>query len=150
MQSDYYLVWISTYMERKQTKYLIQLISHFLVIHMSHGCDLLAALMLFSIMFVNHLINLCSLSFDYAVWIRVPQSLKTAVEAENYSFCGGLHAAGHELLHIVPVYIICNSFDLASECVNPNETRYSRERILLYDSHPGGTRISAQGKDRKK
>nr|XP_043614389.1 uncharacterized ATP-dependent helicase YprA [Erigeron canadensis] len=79
-----------------------------------------------------------------AVWIRVPQSLKTAVETENYSFRGGLHAAGHALLHIVPLYIICNSSDLAAECVNPHDTRYMPERILLYDSHPGGTGISAQ------
>ncbi|CAH1422386.1 unnamed protein product [Lactuca virosa] len=79
-----------------------------------------------------------------AVWIRVPQSIKTAVEMENYSFRGGLHAAGHALLHIVPLYIICNSSDLASECVNPHDTRYIPERILLYDSRPGGTGISSQ------
>ncbi|XP_023761523.1 uncharacterized protein LOC111909963 isoform X1 [Lactuca sativa] len=79
-----------------------------------------------------------------AVWIRVPQSIKTAVEMENYSFRGGLHAAGHALVHIVPLYIICNSSDLASECVNPHDTRYIPERILLYDSCPGGTGISSQ------
>ncbi|XP_071733919.1 uncharacterized protein [Rutidosis leptorrhynchoides] len=79
-----------------------------------------------------------------AVWIRVPQSIKTAVETENYSFRGGLHAAGHALLHVIPLYIICNSSDLSSECINPHDTRYIPERILLYDSHPGGTGISAQ------
>lgn len=79
-----------------------------------------------------------------AVWIRVPQSIKTAVETEKYSFRGGLHAAGHALLHVVPLYIICNSSDLASECVNPHDTRFIPERILLYDSRPGGTGISAQ------
>ncbi|KAI7746160.1 hypothetical protein M8C21_016238, partial [Ambrosia artemisiifolia] len=92
-------------------------------------------------------VNLTLPSYTYesqAVWIRVPQSIKTAVETENYSFRGGLHAAGHAILHIVPLYIICNSSDLASECVNPHDTRYLPERILLYDSHPGGTGISAQ------
>ncbi|KAI3726829.1 hypothetical protein L1987_66635 [Smallanthus sonchifolius] len=92
-------------------------------------------------------VNLSLPSYTYesqAVWIRVPQSVKTAVETEKYSFRGGLHAAGHALLHIVPLYIICNSSDLASECVNPHDTRYIPERILLYDSRPGGTGISAQ------
>ncbi|KAD4888870.1 hypothetical protein E3N88_20943 [Mikania micrantha] len=92
-------------------------------------------------------VNLSLPSYTYesqAVWIRVPQSLKTAVETASYSFRGGLHAAGHALLHIIPLYIICNSSDLASECVNPHDTRYIPERILLYDSHPGGTGISAQ------
>ncbi|CAA2984498.1 ATP-dependent helicase hrq1 isoform X1 [Olea europaea subsp. europaea] len=79
-----------------------------------------------------------------AVWIRVPQSVKTTVETLSYSFRGGLHAAGHALLNIVPLYIICNPSDLASECINPHDARYVPERILLYDPHPGGTSISAK------
>lgn len=79
-----------------------------------------------------------------AVWIQVPQSVKIAVEIKTYSFRGGLHAAGHALLNVVPLYIICNSSDIASECVNPHETRYVPERILLYDPHPGGSGMSAQ------
>ncbi|CAK9147912.1 unnamed protein product [Ilex paraguariensis] len=86
-------------------------------------------------------------NFSYesqAVWIRVPQSVKTAVEITNCSFRGGLHAAGHALLNVLPLYVICNSSDIASECVNPHDARYAPERILLYDPHPGGTGISAQ------
>ncbi|GMQ11009.1 hypothetical protein CsSME_00053793 [Camellia sinensis var. sinensis] len=79
-----------------------------------------------------------------AVWIRVPQSIKAAVEIKNLSFRAGLHAADHALLNVIPLYIICNSSDLASECVNPHDSRYVPERILLYDQHPGGTGISAQ------
>ncbi|KAL8492390.1 hypothetical protein ACS0TY_023834 [Phlomoides rotata] len=77
-----------------------------------------------------------------AVWIRVPQSVKTAVDTSLYSFRGGLHAAGHALLNVVPLFIICNQSDLASECANPHDNRYVPERILLYDPHPGGTGIS--------
>ncbi|CAI9113370.1 OLC1v1013955C1 [Oldenlandia corymbosa var. corymbosa] len=79
-----------------------------------------------------------------AVWIRVPESVKLAVETLNYSFRGGLHAACHALLNVIPLYIICNPSDLASECVNPHDARYAPERILLYDPRPGGTGISAQ------
>ncbi|XP_016545610.2 uncharacterized ATP-dependent helicase YprA isoform X2 [Capsicum annuum] len=79
-----------------------------------------------------------------AVWIQVPQTTKTAVESLSYSFRGGLHAAGHALLNVVPMYIFCNSSDLASECVNPYDSRNVPARILLYDPHPGGTGISAQ------
>lgn len=42
------------------------------------------------------------------------------------------------------MYIVCNSSDLASECVNPYDSRNVPERVLLYDPHPGGTGISAQ------
>ncbi|GMH17030.1 hypothetical protein Nepgr_018871 [Nepenthes gracilis] len=79
-----------------------------------------------------------------AVWIRVPQSVKLTVEKANLSFHAGLHAASHAVLNIVPLYIICNSSDLASECANPHETRYFPERILLYDPSPGGTGLSMQ------
>ncbi|KAK6795347.1 hypothetical protein RDI58_008800 [Solanum bulbocastanum] len=79
-----------------------------------------------------------------AVWIQVPQTIKTAVETLNYSFRGGLHAACHALLNVVPMYIVGNSSDLASECVNPYDSRNIPERILLYDPHPGGTGISVQ------
>ncbi|KAK6261775.1 hypothetical protein QUC31_007591 [Theobroma cacao] len=78
-----------------------------------------------------------------AVWISVPQSIKTVVE-KKYSFCAGLHAACHAVLHVVPLYIRCNLSDLAPECPNPHDTRFFPERILLYDQHPGGTGVSKQ------
>ncbi|RVW20655.1 ATP-dependent helicase HRQ1 [Vitis vinifera] len=84
-----------------------------------------------------------------AVWVRVPQSVKTAVEIHRFSFRAGLHAASHAVLNVVPLYVICNSSDLAPECSNPHDTRYIPERILLYDPHPGGTGFSAQASDMK-
>ncbi|XXG47426.1 hypothetical protein AAC387_Pa02g2078 [Persea americana] len=83
---------------------------------------------------------------DLAVWIRVPQSIKTAVLLQDLCFRAGLHAASHALLNVVPMYIMCNSSDLGSECANPHDTRYIPERILLYDRHPGGIGISAQAR----
>ncbi|KAL6319072.1 hypothetical protein AAG906_001545 [Vitis piasezkii] len=57
-----------------------------------------------------------------AVWVRVPQSVKTAVEIHRFSFRAGLHAASHAVLNVVPLYVICNSSDLAPECSNPHDT----------------------------
>ncbi|KAL9231532.1 hypothetical protein vseg_006752 [Gypsophila vaccaria] len=82
-------------------------------------------------------------SYDsQAVWIRVPPSVKSAVEMCGLSFRSGLHAASHAVLNVVPLYIICDSSDLAPECANPYETRNFPARILLYDQRPGGTGIS--------
>ncbi|XP_074316477.1 uncharacterized protein LOC141652775 isoform X2 [Silene latifolia] len=84
-------------------------------------------------------------SYDsQAVWIRVPPSVKLAVEGRNLSFRSGLHAASHAVLNVVPLYIICDSSDVAPECANPYETRRVPERILLYDQRPGGTGISTR------
>ncbi|XP_011014684.1 PREDICTED: putative ATP-dependent helicase hrq1 isoform X3 [Populus euphratica] len=79
-----------------------------------------------------------------AVWIPVPQPIKKLVEEKQFSFRGGLHAASHALLNVVPLYIRCNSSDLAPECPNPHDSRYFPERILVYDQHPGGTGVSMQ------
>ncbi|KAK9684448.1 hypothetical protein RND81_10G210900 [Saponaria officinalis] len=82
-------------------------------------------------------------SYDsQAVWIRVPPSVKSAVEIRDLSFRSGLHAASHAVLNVVPLYIICDSSDIAPECANPYETRNFPARILLYDQRPGGTGIS--------
>ncbi|CAL9107439.1 unnamed protein product [Musa textilis] len=90
-------------------------------------------------------LNLPTFSYEsQAAWLRVPQSIKTILEAENLPFRSGLHAASHALLNVVPLFIMCNATDLATECVNPHETRAFAERILLYDRHPGGIGIAAQ------
>ncbi|XP_045812887.1 uncharacterized ATP-dependent helicase YprA isoform X2 [Trifolium pratense] len=79
-----------------------------------------------------------------AVWVPVPQSIKEAVVKQNYDFRGGLHAASHAVLHVVPLHIVCNLSDLAPECPNPHDSRYYPERILIYDQNPGGSGISVQ------
>ncbi|XP_020277328.1 uncharacterized protein LOC109851548 [Asparagus officinalis] len=79
-----------------------------------------------------------------AAWIRVPQSVREAVELEGLSFRAGKHAASHALLNVVPLYMMCNSSDLSTECANPHETRSIPERLLLYDKHPGGIGITTQ------
>ncbi|CAL0305025.1 unnamed protein product [Lupinus luteus] len=79
-----------------------------------------------------------------AAWVSVPHSIKEAVIKQNYDFRGGLHAASHAVLNVVPLHITCNLSDLASECPDPRDNRYYPERILIYDQHPGGCGISVQ------
>ncbi|KAJ6883153.1 hypothetical protein NC651_029426 [Populus alba x Populus x berolinensis] len=70
--------------------------------------------------------------------------LKNWSRRKQFSFRAGLHAASHALLNVVPLYLRCNSSDLAPECPNPHDSRYFPERILVYDQHPGGTGVSMQ------
>lgn len=81
-----------------------------------------------------------------AVWIRIPQSAKIAVEERKLEFRGGSHAASHALLNILPLHMMCSASDLGTECVNPHATRGMPERILLYDKHPGGIGIASKVK----
>nr|CAD1817944.1 unnamed protein product [Ananas comosus var. bracteatus] len=79
-----------------------------------------------------------------AAWIRIPLSVKTAVEAQNLPLRAGSHAASHALLNVVPMYMMCNVSDLGTECANPHDARAIPERLLLYDRHPGGIGITLQ------
>ncbi|XP_010546214.1 PREDICTED: uncharacterized protein LOC104818356 isoform X2 [Tarenaya hassleriana] len=95
---------------------------------------------------VFDVVDLSLPSYSYesqAVWIQVPQPVKSEVE-KIFSFRSGLHAACHALLHVVPLYVRCNYSDLAPECPNPHEKRYFPSRILLYDKHSGGTGICSK------
>lgn len=79
-----------------------------------------------------------------AAWIRVPHAIRLELDNKGLPFRAGLHAASHALLNIMPLYILCNSSDLGTECANPHDTRYFPERLLVFDRHPGGIGIAAQ------
>lgn len=92
-------------------------------------------------------IDLSLPSYSYksqAAWIQVPQSVKIAIQKSSLSFRAGLHAASHALLNVVPLYMMCNTSDIGTECANPHETRDIPERLLLYDQHSGGIGLSTQ------
>ena len=77
-------------------------------------------------------------------WCRVPQATRKACEAAGAPYRDSLHAAGHALLNVMPLYVICNPSDIRTECENPYAVRYRPERLLLYDTHPGGLGLSAK------
>ena len=79
-----------------------------------------------------------------AAYIRVPRAARQRVKEAGLPFRDGLHAASHALLNVVPLYMMCNATDMAAECDNPYDTRFRPERLLLYDTHPGGIGIAAQ------
>ena len=59
-----------------------------------------------SIIYLKFTISFIQLYFPsskQAVWAPVPQSIKQAVEVENWDFRAGLHAACHALLNVVPM-----------------------------------------------
>jgi ATP-dependent helicase YprA (DUF1998 family) len=73
-----------------------------------------------------------------AVYLRLPPTARRRVEAAGLPFRDGVHAAAHALLNALPLFLMVNPEDVATECDNPYDTRYKPERILLYDKHPGG------------
>lgn len=62
---------------------------------MIHLCYVLSIL--------NFLLFAFVFSCTQAVWVPVPQSTKAAVKMKNLDFRGGLHAASHAVLNVVPL-----------------------------------------------
>ena len=79
-----------------------------------------------------------------AAYIRVPRTARQRVRDAGLPFRDGLHAASHALLNVIPLYMMCNTTDMAAECDNPYDTRFRPERLLIYDKHPGGIGLAAQ------
>jgi DEAD/DEAH box helicase domain-containing protein len=76
--------------------------------------------------------------------MRLPPSARAACEAAGIPFREGVHAAQHALLNVVPLFMVCNPGDMATECDNPYDTRYRPERLILFDKQPGGIGLAAQ------
>eukprot|EP00192_Tetraselmis_astigmatica_P001777 CAMPEP_0117690540 /NCGR_PEP_ID=MMETSP0804-20121206/25183_1 /TAXON_ID=1074897 /ORGANISM="Tetraselmis astigmatica, Strain CCMP880" /LENGTH=1807 /DNA_ID=CAMNT_0005503597 /DNA_START=438 /DNA_END=5863 /DNA_ORIENTATION=- len=79
-----------------------------------------------------------------AVYIRVPPSARLECKEAGLPFRDGVHAAAHAILNVIPLYLTCSSVDLATECDNPYDMRYRPERLLIYDTHPGGIGLAQQ------
>ena len=79
-----------------------------------------------------------------AAYIRVPRSTRQKVQKAGVPFRDGLHAASHSVLNVLPLFLMCDSSDMGSECDNPYDTRFRPERILIYDKHPGGIGLAEQ------
>lgn len=81
-----------------------------------------------------------------ATYLKLPHSVKTKVESLGLPFREGVHGACHAMLNVLPSFVVCNPEDVKTECDNPYNTRYKPERLLLYDSHPGGIGLSSRVK----
>jgi hypothetical protein len=75
---------------------------------------------------------------------RVPQAARKACEQVGVPYRDSLHAAGHAVLNVMPLYMICNPADIRTECENPYAVRYRPERLLVYDTHPGGLGLAVK------
>ena len=48
-------------------------------------------------------------------WCDVPKAAQTAADAAGLDFVGGVHAANHALLAIVPMLVLCDAQDVDTE-----------------------------------
>lgn len=79
-----------------------------------------------------------------ALWFDIPGRAIDRISREQLDFAGGLHAAEHASIAMLPLFALCDRNDLGgvSTVFHPDT---GKAQIFIYDAHPGGTGIVEKG-----
>ena len=79
-----------------------------------------------------------------AVWFDVPDKARLDIEKKRLDFPGGLHAAEHASIAILPLFAMCDRNDIGGVST-PFHVDTDAAEIFIYDAHAGGTGIAEKG-----
>ena len=79
-----------------------------------------------------------------AVWFDLPDEVMEKLAEEQLDFAGGLHAAEHACIALLPLFALCDRNDLGGVST-PFHPDTGKPQIFIYDAHPGGTGIAEKG-----
>jgi DEAD/DEAH box helicase domain-containing protein len=82
-----------------------------------------------------------------ALWFDLPPEAVRRVDGgEGLDFAGGLHAAEHASIAILPMFALCDRNDIGgvSTLLHPDT---GKPQIFIYDAYPGGIGIAEKGFD---
>ncbi len=79
-----------------------------------------------------------------ALWFDLPDSAIARLEQEHLDFAGGLHAAEHAAIGILPLFALCDRNDIGGVST-PLHPDTGQSQIFIYDAHPGGIGIAEKG-----
>ena len=79
-----------------------------------------------------------------ALWFDVPRETLEDILTERRDLAGGLHAAEHAAIGILPLFALCDRNDIGgiSTPVHPDT---GKPQVFIYDGHPGGVGITEKG-----
>jgi DEAD/DEAH box helicase domain-containing protein len=79
-----------------------------------------------------------------AVWFDLPDEAIEKIDEARLDFAGGLHAAEHACIALLPLFALCDRNDLGGVST-PFHPDTGKAQIFIYDAHPGGTGIAEKG-----
>jgi len=79
-----------------------------------------------------------------ALWFDIPQKAIEQIDKASLDFAGGLHAAEHASIALLPLFAMCDRNDLGG-LSTPFHPDTGKAQIFIYDAHPGGIGISEKG-----
>ncbi len=81
-----------------------------------------------------------------ALWFDLTAEAIEQVAAEQLDFAGGLHAAEHAAIGILPLFALCDRNDIGGVST-PMHPDTGKAQIFIYDAYPGGIGIAEKGFD---
>jgi len=81
-----------------------------------------------------------------ALWFDLPPEVIDRLGREQLDFAGGLHAAEHAAIAILPLFALCDRNDIGGVST-PFHPDTGRAQIFIYDAYPGGIGIAEKGFD---
>jgi DEAD/DEAH box helicase domain-containing protein len=79
-----------------------------------------------------------------AVWFGLPQAAMDKIESGKLDLHGGLHAAEHAAISILPLFAMCDRNDIGGVST-PLHPDTGSAQIFIYDGYPGGVGIAEKG-----
>ncbi len=81
-----------------------------------------------------------------ALWFDLPNKVSDKLTAAQLDLAGGLHAAEHAAIAILPLFALCDRNDIGGVST-PFHPDTGKAQIFIYDAYPGGIGIAEKGFD---
>ena len=95
----------------------------------------------------DELLDLPTQSFEtVALWFDIPEPALNDIGRLKQDLAGGLHAAEHAAIGVLPLFAMCDRADIGGVST-PLHPDTGRPQVFIYDGHPGGIGISEKGYD---
>ena len=79
-----------------------------------------------------------------ALWFAIPEGFEEWAKNERLDLAGGLHAAEHAAIGVLPMFALCDRNDIGGVST-PRHPDTREPQVFIYDGHPGGIGISERG-----
>ncbi len=81
-----------------------------------------------------------------ALWFDVPEPTLADIKRRRQDLPGGLHAAEHAAIGVLPLFALCDRNDIGGVST-PLHPDTGKPQVFIYDGHAGGIGIAEKGYD---